>query len=78
MYLEPLANLKKKFIPYSLRHLEFVSLVTYARLQISFLYFIFSAKHQRVHILDTETFEDTFGKKSHRKRPRLATTALQV
>jgi len=36
-----------------------------------------TAKHQRVHILDTETFEDTFGKKSHRKRPRLATTALQ-
>merc|ERR1712029_700629 len=36
-----------------------------------------TAKHQRVHILDTESFENTFGKKSHRKRPRLATTALQ-
>ena len=38
---------------------------------------MFTEIHQRVHILDTETFEDTFGKKSHRKRPRLAATALQ-
>eukprot|EP00124_Ichthyophonus_hoferi_P003105 Ihof_evm1s250 gene=Ihof_evmTU1s250 len=31
---------------------------------------------QRVHLLETETFENTFGKKSQRKRPRVATTDL--
>ena len=36
-----------------------------------------TAKHQRVHILDTEPFENTFGKKSHRKRPRLSATHIQ-
>jgi len=30
----------------------------------------------RVHLLDTESFENTFGKKAHRKRPVLATTDL--
>jgi len=30
-----------------------------------------TAKNARVHILDTEKFEDTFGPKSHRKRPRI-------
>jgi len=35
-----------------------------------------AAKHQRVHILETEPFENTFGKKAHRKRPRLAATQL--
>lgn len=29
------------------------------------------AKNRRVHILDTESFQDTFGKKSKRKRPRV-------
>ncbi|GAB0090166.1 Nucleolar GTP-binding protein 2 [Sergentomyia squamirostris] len=31
-----------------------------------------SAKYQKVHLLDTETFETTFGKKKQRKRPTLA------
>jgi len=35
-----------------------------------------TAKHQRVHILETESFENTFGKRAHRKRPRLAATQL--
>lgn len=30
----------------------------------------------RVHLLDTESFQNTFGKKAHRKRPVLATTDL--
>ncbi|XP_033738301.1 nucleolar GTP-binding protein 2-like [Pecten maximus] len=30
-----------------------------------------TAKHARVHLLDTESFESTFGKKSQRKRPNL-------
>jgi len=30
----------------------------------------------RVHLLDTESFENTFGKKAHRKRPVLPTTDL--
>ncbi|KPM06119.1 hypothetical protein NH340_JMT02855 [Sarcoptes scabiei] len=29
------------------------------------------SKHQRVHILETESFTDTFGEKSKRKRPRI-------
>uniref|UniRef100_A0A1B6LD70 Nucleolar GTP-binding protein 2 n=1 Tax=Graphocephala atropunctata TaxID=36148 RepID=A0A1B6LD70_9HEMI len=29
------------------------------------------SKHERVHILDTESFESTFGKKKNRKRPSL-------
>ncbi|KAG1662785.1 Nucleolar GTP-binding protein 2 [Nymphon striatum] len=30
-----------------------------------------TSKFQRVHLLDTETFENTFGKKAHRKRPTI-------
>ncbi|ESP05369.1 hypothetical protein LOTGIDRAFT_208405 [Lottia gigantea] len=36
------------------------------------------AKYKRVHLLDTETFENTFGKKSHRKRPSIKTGDLEV
>ncbi|KAH9521550.1 nucleostemin 2 [Dermatophagoides farinae] len=36
------------------------------------------AKFQRVHILDTESFRDTFGKKSKRKRPRFKFEDLQT
>lgn len=35
------------------------------------------AKNARVHILDTESFESTFGKKSTRKRPSLKFTDLE-
>lgn len=34
------------------------------------------AKHSRVHILDTQSFEDTFGKKASRKRPRIQALEL--
>ena len=36
------------------------------------------AKHARVHLLDTEGFESTFGKKAIRKRPNLKTGDLTV
>ncbi|XP_041358020.1 nucleolar GTP-binding protein 2-like [Gigantopelta aegis] len=36
------------------------------------------AKHSRMHLLDTESFENTFGKKSHRKKPNLAVTDVQA
>jgi len=36
-----------------------------------------TAKHSRVHILDTETFESTFGKKAQRKRPNIQYEDLQ-
>ncbi|XP_070554862.1 uncharacterized protein [Ptychodera flava] len=35
------------------------------------------AKHARVHLLDTETFESTFGKKKQRKKPRLMDSDMQ-
>lgn len=35
-----------------------------------------SAKHKRVHLLDTETFEKTFGPKKLRKRPNLKVKRL--
>ncbi|KAJ6218242.1 hypothetical protein RDWZM_009399 [Blomia tropicalis] len=35
------------------------------------------AKYERVHILDTESFGDTFGKKSKRKRPRIKFETLE-
>uniref|UniRef100_A0A7G3AR27 Nucleolar GTP-binding protein 2 n=1 Tax=Lutzomyia longipalpis TaxID=7200 RepID=A0A7G3AR27_LUTLO len=35
-----------------------------------------SAKYQKVHLLDTESFETTFGKKKQRKRPNLAVRDL--
>uniref|UniRef100_A0A1L8DHP3 Nucleolar GTP-binding protein 2 n=1 Tax=Nyssomyia neivai TaxID=330878 RepID=A0A1L8DHP3_9DIPT len=35
-----------------------------------------SAKYQKVHLLDTESFESTFGKKKQRKRPNLAVRDL--
>jgi nuclear GTP-binding protein len=36
------------------------------------------AKQQRVHIVDTESFEHTFGKKAKRKRPNLKATDFEV
>ncbi|KAL5016097.1 hypothetical protein ScPMuIL_005686 [Solemya velum] len=36
------------------------------------------AKQARMHILDTETFESTFGKKSHRKRPKIQVVDVQA
>ena len=32
----------------------------------------------RVHLLDTESFDHTFGKKAHRKRPNLKSADLKV
>ncbi|XP_014674186.1 PREDICTED: nucleolar GTP-binding protein 2-like isoform X2 [Priapulus caudatus] len=37
-----------------------------------------TAKNARVHILDTESFETTFGKKAQRKRPNLKTTDMET
>ena len=34
-------------------------------------------KQQRVHLLDTEAFEDVFGKKGKRKRPKLLASDYQ-
>lgn len=36
------------------------------------------AKNARVHVLETETFESTFGPKSQRKKPKLKTTDLEA
>ena len=36
-----------------------------------------SAKHARVHLLETESFEKTFGKKSNRKKPRVSATNME-
>ena len=35
-------------------------------------------QYKRPHILDTESFEWTFGPKAQRKRPKLACTDLEV
>ena len=35
------------------------------------------AKFARVHLLETESFESTFGKKSKRKRPNISTNSLE-
>ena len=32
----------------------------------------------RVHVLDTESFEDTFGPKAQRKRPHLSVSSVEV
>ncbi|CAG2224693.1 ZDHHC3_7_25 [Mytilus edulis] len=37
-----------------------------------------TAKHARVHLLDTESFETTFGKKAQRKRPNIKIDDLTV
>jgi len=37
-----------------------------------------TAKHARVHMLDTEPFEKTFGKKAQRKRPNIKTPDLET
>ncbi|KAL4228405.1 Nucleolar GTP-binding protein 2 [Mactra antiquata] len=37
-----------------------------------------TAKNARVHVLDTESFESTFGKKKTRKRPSLKVTDMQA
>ena len=39
---------------------------------------VFVSQHSRVHLLDTESFETTFGPKSQRKRPRLAAADVEV
>ncbi|CAH1772586.1 unnamed protein product [Owenia fusiformis] len=36
-----------------------------------------SAKHARVHLLDTESFDNTFGPKSHRKKPNLKASDME-
>ncbi|CAM1298973.1 GNL2 (predicted), partial [Pycnogonum litorale] len=36
-----------------------------------------TSKHSRVHLLETESFENTFGRKSHRKRPNVTASDLQ-
>jgi nuclear GTP-binding protein len=38
--------------------------------------FYLNTKHDRLHILEVETFENTFGPKSQRKRPNLVTCDL--
>lgn len=35
------------------------------------------AKHEKVHILEVETFEDTFGPKAQRKKPKLGTCDME-
>ena len=42
----------------------------------AFIYFTF--KSARVHLLDTESFPNTFGPKSHRKRPVLTSSDVTV
>ncbi|XP_064604562.1 uncharacterized protein LOC135469868 [Liolophura sinensis] len=37
-----------------------------------------TAKHARVHLLDTESFESTFGKKSIRKRPNMKVADMET
>ena len=39
---------------------------------------MFRAKHARVHMLDTEPFEKTFGKKAQRKRPNIKVPDLEA
>jgi nuclear GTP-binding protein len=36
-----------------------------------------SSKHARVHLLETETFESTFGKKSIRKKPKVSASNME-
>ena len=36
------------------------------------------SQHARFHLLDTESFEDTFGPKSQRKKPRMTTMDVEV
>ena len=36
-----------------------------------------SAKHARVHLLETESFEKTFGKKANRKKPRVSASNME-
>lgn len=45
------------------------------------LYYIiikWTIQTQRAHIVDTESFEYTFGKKSLRKKPKLAVDTIEV
>ena len=62
---------------------DIYSVFAYSKLTsivIDFTYFLFLLLCQtaRVHLLDTETFENTFGPKAKRKRPALATSDLEV
>lgn len=36
------------------------------------------SQYAKVHLLDTERFETTFGKKAQRKKPKLKTADMQV
>lgn len=36
-----------------------------------------STKHTRMHILETDTFGNTFGNKSQRKKPKLAIGSME-
>jgi nuclear GTP-binding protein len=36
-----------------------------------------SAKHARVHLLETESFESTFGKKAIRKKPKVSASNME-
>lgn len=40
--------------------------------------FIFISQYAKVHLLDTEGFGTTFGKKAQRKKPKLKTADMQV
>lgn len=37
-----------------------------------------TAKHARVHLLETESFDSTFGPKATRKKPNLKTSDIEV
>lgn len=43
-----------------------------------FNYKLFTFQQQRVHVVDTESFEYTFGKKALRKKPNVKAADLQV
>lgn len=40
--------------------------------------FFFSVKQTRVHLLDMEPFQNTFGKKTTRKRPKLVASDYEA
>jgi nuclear GTP-binding protein len=45
--------------------------------QINNLFLFFLNQHEKVHILEVETFEDTFGPKAQRKKPKLGTCDME-
>jgi nuclear GTP-binding protein len=42
------------------------------------LHYFLLFQHARVHILETETFENTFGPKAHRKKPNIKVSDMEV